>query len=146
MREDVLAEGGAEVAAAVLCRNGEVADAAVPAIGVDAPGHVTGEAVVGLGDRDVQVPLGGVELRYLATVVVTPVAVLVGEDGLADERAEGVLVERPERLDRQVGHGREVLRGERADAHGSVPFGLRAGRPGGKGASVGPLPAVTRRW
>src|SRR5690606_7192708 len=98
-REGVLAQGGADVGAAVERGHGEQRDAAVPALRDDAPRHVAREAVAGVGDGDMGVPLGCVEAGELAAVVLAPVAVLVGEDGLAHQGAEGVLVERTEGVD-----------------------------------------------
>src|SRR5690606_13907257 len=82
----------------------------------------------------------------LAAVVLAPVAVLVGEDGLAHQGAEGVLVERTEGVDGEFGQRHEVVRPECADEHGGAPLGLRARGPGREtGTSAGPLTAGERR-
>jgi hypothetical protein len=53
--EGVLAECGADVVPAVVSRDSQDGDAAVPPYGVDAPGNVTGDDPIDLGDRDVLV-------------------------------------------------------------------------------------------
>jgi hypothetical protein len=65
------------------------------------------------------------ELGDLLAVIVAPVAVLVGKDDLADEGSEGLLVERPERLEGQFGERCEIVLKERVNKHASAPLGLR---------------------
>jgi hypothetical protein len=139
--EGVLAQCGADVVAAVPCADGEESDAAVPALRCDGPRHVARETVLGLGDGDVGVPLGCVEPGDLPAVVLAPVAVLVGEDHLTHQGAEGLLVERAEGVDGEFGERHQVVPMECADEHGSAPFGLRARGPGRTGTSAGPLAA-----
>ena len=72
------------------------------------PTDVACGLAIDLGDRDVPVLSGVVQTAGQGAVTVPPVAVLAGEDDLADPWPEGVLVERPERRDRQFDDSFEV--------------------------------------
>lgn len=91
VRERVLAQGCAELPTPVGGRHDQHLDRSVASPIVDVPGHVADDVALDLDHGDVLVVLGVVQAGHQLGVVGPPSAVVVGEDGVADGAAEGLL-------------------------------------------------------
>jgi hypothetical protein len=99
-------------------RDCQEVDLAVTLSGPEDPADESHDPFVDFGDGGIPTVFRGMQTGEVATVVLSPVTVPVGEDDVTDERAERVLVERFESVDRQLEKDREVLGCERTDVHG----------------------------
>ena len=100
--------------------DGEDVDLTVTALGIDVPGDIRDDRAAEFRHCHVLVVRRVVEGGHVCAVVLTPIAVLVSEDGLPDQRPERILVERPEGFDREVDEACEILQNERTKLHESA--------------------------
>src|SRR5690606_4915621 len=111
-------ERPADAAPTAVGRDCQEVDLAVTLSGPEDPADESHDPFVDFGDGGIPTVFRGMQTGEVATVVLSPVTVPVGEDDVTDERAERVLVERFESVDRQLEKDREVLGCERTDVHG----------------------------
>src|SRR5690606_38802877 len=117
-RDRVFDERPADAAPTAVGRDCQEVDLAVTLSGPEDPADESHDPFVDFGDGGIPTVFRGMQTGEVATVVLSPVTVPVGEDDVTDERAERVLVERFESVDRQLEKDREVLGCERTDVHG----------------------------
>ena len=107
--DGVFAEAAADVLTPVEWRYRKKIDLAVARPGVASPGNEAADRAVREGSHgSVTACAGSVECRKLVTVVLVPVAVLVLEHLLAEERTGIAFEERPEGVDEKV-HDRRIV-------------------------------------
>lgn len=122
VRQRVLDQRPSYPEALVLCCHREDVDLAVPLGILDDPTDVARQLPIGTRDSGEPAVLRIMHGPHVASVVLLPVPVPVHEHRIADDRAEGILVERPEGIDRQIENGGKILGTKRTNVHRSAPF------------------------